>query len=127
MQQRLTNAKDAVFPPAIGARTSLVVRKIIPSFSVRTIIFSYRSPSAIAQIRTLPAPMSLMSDRFLQSLFLLGHSYRHSQSIDRQRSRNVSFNKKNHFFYNFRKTEPNNANSLIFQRSQKLLILASGN
>ncbi len=36
----VANARDAVFGPAVGARTSVVVREVVPSRSVCAVIFA---------------------------------------------------------------------------------------
>ena len=65
----IADAGDAVFVPAIGARTGMIVRKVIPRRAARAVVFAHRAPGTFAQIRSPALPMFGSLTRFFQSLF----------------------------------------------------------
>src|ERR1041385_6220881 len=46
----VADAGQPIFIPAIGAGTSLVVREVFPSVSVRTVVFAHGAPRALAEV-----------------------------------------------------------------------------
>src|ERR1017187_6255649 len=64
---------NAVFPPAIGARTRMLVRKIFPCSSLRAVILANRSPLPLGEIRTPALPMLCVLVGFVQALFFGCH------------------------------------------------------
>src|SRR4029077_14817895 len=64
----VADAADPVFSPAIRARACVLVRKIFPGGPVRAVVFTDRSPLALAEVGppALPVPGALM--RFVQTL-----------------------------------------------------------
>jgi len=77
----ITDPADAVFSPAIGARTRMLMRKIFPGRSVRTVILPDRTPLPLAQIRSPALPVLGALVRFLQTLFFGGHGALHSGPV----------------------------------------------
>src|SRR2546422_11751115 len=49
-------AADAVLAPAIGAAARVVVGQVVPRLAVRAVVFTHRSPLALAQIGSPPPP-----------------------------------------------------------------------
>src|SRR6266481_5808433 len=41
---------DAVLTPSIGAAACVIVRKIVPGIAMRTVVFAYGAPLALAQV-----------------------------------------------------------------------------
>src|SRR5262249_2313613 len=72
----VTNSREAVFSPAISAGTRVIMRKVVPSGTSRTVVFPDRSPLTLADIRTPPLPVNFPLARFLESLFLDRHGTR---------------------------------------------------
>src|SRR5438445_459989 len=60
------NAADAVFSPAVGAGTRVVVRKIFPSRAAGAVILADRSPLPLRKIRPPALPMLLAGARFFE-------------------------------------------------------------
>ncbi|WP_190234166.1 MULTISPECIES: hypothetical protein [unclassified Nostoc] len=44
----IRNTKNTIFTPTVGARTGLVMGEIVPSSTVRTVVFAHPFPLAIA-------------------------------------------------------------------------------
>ena len=66
----VADAGDAVFAPAIGAAAGVVVREILPSVAIRTVILADGSPLAFGQIRS-PQPPGRGPVVFVAEMFLL--------------------------------------------------------
>ena len=62
------NAGQSVLIPAIGARTSMVVRKRFPGGSVRAVVFADGPPGPFAEIGPPAFPMFLPAGVFLKTL-----------------------------------------------------------
>src|SRR5215469_10141240 len=71
----IAETEKTVLAPAIGATARMIVCKIIPGRSIRTVIFAHGSPLALAEIRAPAPPMRLPIVCFFQS-FALFHKYR---------------------------------------------------
>src|ERR1700733_271950 len=61
----VAKTRDAIFTPAVGARTGVIMRKIIPGIAVRAVILADSSPLALGEIRSPALPMGLSLVRFL--------------------------------------------------------------
>src|SRR2546428_8271892 len=57
---------EAVFSPAVGARTRVVVRKKFPGCSARTVIFADRSPLPLGEVGPPALPVLLSNARFFE-------------------------------------------------------------
>src|SRR5208283_5026694 len=55
----ITDARQPIFIPAIGARTGVIVRQVLPGIAMRAIVFADRAPSALAKIRPPSLPVLL--------------------------------------------------------------------
>src|SRR5262249_10515752 len=69
----IADARDAVFVPAIGARSRVVVREVPPGVAVRAVVFANRAPGTFAEIRTPTLPVGLTQARFLEAPFFDRH------------------------------------------------------
>src|SRR4029077_6155642 len=52
----VANSGQAIFAPAIGPRTRLLMRQIVPGITVRAIILAHRSPLPIAEVWSPQVP-----------------------------------------------------------------------
>src|SRR4029077_10282768 len=68
------NAADAIFVPAIRTRAGVVVREVIPGVAVRAVIFAYRPPGALGQVRPPEMPRLRGGLVFLESSLLGVHA-----------------------------------------------------
>jgi hypothetical protein len=68
----VTDAREPVFVSAIGARTGVVVRKIVPGGSLGAIVLSHRAPSTLGEIRPPPTPTLTTGGGEFEALFF-GH------------------------------------------------------
>ncbi len=81
----VADAEDAVFGPAISARTRMVVREIGPSVAIRAVIFANRAPGTLGQVRPPALPVFFVSFCFVKTLvFRRKRRFRH---MVRQRTR----------------------------------------
>src|SRR5262245_19988879 len=62
----VTNPREPVLTPVIGARPRLVVGEVVPGIAVPAVILAHRPPLSLAQIRSPIAPGRLPG--LLQSL-----------------------------------------------------------
>jgi hypothetical protein len=67
------DACQAVFTPAISARSRLIVREIIPRVSPFAVIFADRAPLPFAEIRAPFLPRNLLFPRLGKSSVFRGH------------------------------------------------------
>src|SRR5262245_15678797 len=67
----IADAKQAIFAPAIGAASRVIVWKICPHIAIRRVVFSNRSPLPLGQIWAPPLPV-LFAPRVLLEAALLG-------------------------------------------------------
>src|SRR5579859_224871 len=58
---------NAVFIPAICARARLIMRKVIPGFAIRAVIFAHGAPRALTYVRSPAFPMGGAVARFLKA------------------------------------------------------------
>src|SRR6266478_277198 len=70
----VTDRGKTIFVPAIGARTSVIVRKIFPCLSGRAVVLANRSPRAIADVGAPALPMCFVCTCFIESFFFGIHS-----------------------------------------------------
>ena len=63
-----------VLAPAVGARTRLIVREVVPRVPAGAVVLAHRSPLALAQVRTPGLPWRLAGARVLQPPVLWGGS-----------------------------------------------------
>src|SRR5438445_4586288 len=63
---------EAVFSPAVGARTRVVVRKKLPGCSARTVILADRSPLPLGKIGPPALPVLLSNARFFEPAVFRG-------------------------------------------------------
>ena len=56
-------ARQSVFPPAIGARARMIVSEEVPGVAVVAVVFANGAPLALAQIRTPLLPGNLLLAR----------------------------------------------------------------
>src|SRR5713226_203922 len=71
----VADSRDPVLAPAVGAAPRLVMREIIPSVSVGTVILAHRSPLPLREIRPPALPVYFALARFLQSDLFFGHNF----------------------------------------------------
>jgi hypothetical protein len=55
----IADAGKTVFAPPIRAAAGMIVRKIFPGIAVRRVIFPYRAPLALGEVRTPTFPVLL--------------------------------------------------------------------
>ena len=67
------NPGQPVFAPAVGARSGLIVREVVPGVAALAVIFADGSPLPFAQIGPPFFPGSLLLLRFLESNLFVGH------------------------------------------------------
>jgi hypothetical protein len=60
-------AGDAVFTPAIGARTSLIVREIVPGGAIVAVVFADGAPLAFAEVRTPTFPRDVLESAVIEA------------------------------------------------------------
>ena len=53
----VADAEDAIFAPAIGLRSGVVMRKVIPSRAIGGIVFAHRAPLTLRKIGSPASPM----------------------------------------------------------------------
>src|SRR5579863_1597917 len=63
---------DTVFPPAVGARTCMIVREILPSRPTRAVVFAHRAPLPLGEIRAPALPVFLAVAVFFEPLIFFG-------------------------------------------------------
>src|SRR5580704_16701557 len=88
----VTDSSQAVFVPAISARTGMVVWQVFPGVPVRAIVFTHSAPCTFAEVRPPALPMLFARARFGQSNFLVCHdsfSYFKSGLAKKQTPRNL--------------------------------------
>ena len=71
----VTNRRQAILIPAIGARPSVVVRKIFPGLSGRAVVLAHRTPRAITDVGTPALPMRFACPGFFETFFFGVHSF----------------------------------------------------
>src|SRR5277367_982051 len=64
----IRDAANAVFAPAVGARPCVIVREIFPSGPARAVVFAYRTPLALGEIRSPALPVFFACSVFLEPL-----------------------------------------------------------
>src|ERR1700756_3229284 len=69
----ITDSGQAVFVPAIGARTGMVVWQVFPCIPVRAVVFTHCAPCTFAEVGPPALPMLVARARFGQSNFLFCH------------------------------------------------------
>src|SRR6202021_914195 len=67
-------ARQAILIPAVSARPSMVVRQILPSIAVRTVVFTNGAPSALAEVGTPAFPVLLAPLALNQSDLFFSHA-----------------------------------------------------
>ena len=66
----IANAGQAVFIPTVGARSGVIMWKVIPGRAAGAVIFAHRAPRSFAHVRSPALPMRLAIAGFFQpSLF----------------------------------------------------------
>src|SRR5580658_2444278 len=70
----VADATQAVLTPTIGARTSMIVREIVPRVAVRTVVLADRSPLPLGEMGPPAIPVGLSLVVGNQPLFFIGHS-----------------------------------------------------
>src|SRR3569833_1024138 len=63
----VADAKDAIFGPAIDAGASVVVGKVSPGLTVRTVVLAYGAPGAFGEVRAPAFPVFEASFGFAQA------------------------------------------------------------
>ncbi len=53
----IADASQAVFVPAVSARSGVIMRQILPCISIWAVVFAHRAPSTFAEIRAPPFPV----------------------------------------------------------------------
>ena len=66
------NSRKAIFAPAIGARASLVMRKIIPGVASLAVVLADCAPLAFAEVGAPLLPRFFFSTRFVEPNLLAG-------------------------------------------------------
>ena len=69
----IADSANAVFPPAVGAGTCVVMRKIFPGCALRAVILANCSPLALAQIGTPTPPLRFAQPHVLEPLIFARH------------------------------------------------------
>src|SRR6516165_875627 len=69
----IANTGQSIFIPAISAGPGVVVRQIFPSGSMRTVVLSYGTPGALAEVGSPTFPVLLADTRFRKPDFFLCH------------------------------------------------------
>src|SRR5579884_4025370 len=69
----VTEAGDAVFPPAVGSGARMVVRKVIPGCAIGAIVLTHRSPLPLAHIRPPAFPVDDPPPILFQSIMFSSH------------------------------------------------------
>ena len=69
----IAKASYSVFSPAIGLTPGRVVGQVVPGVAVRTVIFAYSAPLALAEIRPPFTPGLFAKPVFLKTLFFGVH------------------------------------------------------
>ncbi len=65
---------DAVLAPSIRLRPGMIVRQVLPSGSVRAVVFAHRAPGALGQIGSPTPPMGLAPRRRFEAFPFFGHT-----------------------------------------------------
>src|SRR5581483_4196195 len=61
----VADARQAVFIPAVDARTGVIVREIIPGLAGGAVVLTHRSPGALGHVRAPALPVHLPQARLL--------------------------------------------------------------
>src|SRR5262249_38160978 len=69
----VAESRDAVFPTAVAATPSLVVREVAPRVARTAVILATRPPLPLAEVRAPRPPRDFLLTRFLQSHLLGVH------------------------------------------------------
>src|SRR5713101_8424058 len=69
----VADRRQAVFVPAIGARPSVIVRKIFPRLSGGAVVLAHCAPGAIADIGAPALPMGFAGSCFFQTFLFCVH------------------------------------------------------
>src|SRR5262245_10296148 len=64
----ITKTREAVLAPMIGARTGLIVTKIVPGVSVLAVVFANGAPLSLAEVGSPLPPWHSFLPRFIQPL-----------------------------------------------------------
>src|SRR5207248_6505289 len=78
----VADSSQAVLVPAVGARTGVVVREVVPGGSVRAVVLAHRAPGALGEIRSPALPVLLALARFLQPRLFGGHRHPPESSLE---------------------------------------------
>src|SRR5579862_2300983 len=70
----VAESRNAIFAPAVNARASVFIRKIIPGVAVRAVIFAHRAPLALGQIWPPAFPVHFAQAIFFEPLLFFRHS-----------------------------------------------------
>src|SRR5260370_10392414 len=73
----VADSSDAVFSPAISARTRVVVRERLPGSAAWTVILPDRSPLPLGEIGPPPFPMLFAGSRFFEPTVFSGRDSWH--------------------------------------------------
>src|SRR6516164_408177 len=82
----VAESAQAILPPAVGARTRLVVGEVTPCVAVCAVVFAHGAPLALTEVWTPLLPGNLPLSVLLQALVLNGGIW-HGTSIIRRGSR----------------------------------------
>src|ERR1051325_4494927 len=69
----IADAEQPIFIPSISARAGVIVRKVIPRFAVRAVVFADGSPGAIADVRSPAFPVLRAVGGFVQAQLFFRH------------------------------------------------------
>src|SRR3974390_377868 len=61
-------SRQAIFAPAVGARTRLVMREVVPGVAVVAVVFAYGAPLPLAQVRAPFLPGNSLFAGVIQAL-----------------------------------------------------------
>src|SRR5271157_1171463 len=53
---KVTDSRETVLAPTVGARSRMVVREVLPGRTVRAVVFPHCAPGALAHVRAEPLP-----------------------------------------------------------------------
>src|SRR5437763_8422690 len=69
----VTNSRESVFIPSIGARARVFMREVFPGGSVGAVVFANRAPGTFTEIGSPALPMLFSRRRFCEANFFLRH------------------------------------------------------
>jgi hypothetical protein len=65
------NARQTIFPPAIGAGAGLVMTEVVPSVSILAVVFANRAPLSFTEIRSPFFPRNSLLASVIQPMLLV--------------------------------------------------------